>query len=81
MLVFIEMFNAFNALSDEGSLLHVSPFTNAYLLGAVFISISLHCMICYVSIFERVFNTVPLSVNDWILVICCSFPVIIVDEI
>lgn len=75
------MFNAFNALSDESSLLTVGPLRNPSLIVAVFISLSLHCLICYVTFFERIFNTVPLSANDWILVMLVSFPVVIVDEI
>ncbi len=74
------MFNAFNALSDESSLLSVGLFSNIYLIFAVIGSVSLHCMICYVPFFERIFGTVPLTQNDWILVLACSVPVIFVDE-
>ena len=75
------MFNALNALSDEGSLLTIGPFANPYLVVAIIGSLSLHCMICYVPLFEKIFNTVPLSSNDWILVVLCAFPVVILDEI
>ncbi|KAL4466566.1 hypothetical protein ABPG72_010617 [Tetrahymena utriculariae] len=80
-LVVIEMFNALNALSDEGSLLSVGILCNPYLVLAITGSMLLHCMILYVDLFENIFNTVPLTANDWLLVLACSFPVIILDEI
>jgi len=80
-LVVIEMLNAINALSDESSLLTVGIFANPFLIAAISGSILLHCMILYIPVFEKVFNTVPLNLNDWILVLACSFPVIVLDEI
>jgi len=77
----IEMLNAMNALSDESSLLTVGLFANPLLLLAISGSVLLHCMILYIPFFERIFNTVPLTQGDWILVFCCSFPVILIDEI
>jgi len=80
-LVVIEMLNALNALSDEGSLLTVGIFCNPWLIAAITGSILLHCMILYVPLFERIFNTVPLTLNDWALVMACAFPVVLLDEI
>lgn len=81
VLVMIEMLNALNALSDESSLLTVGLFANPSLIVAIFGSVSLHCMICYIPFFERIFNTVSLSKNDWILVLAASLPVILLDEL
>lgn len=81
VLVMIEMLNAINALSDESSLLKVGLFANPWLIIAISGSVILHIMICYVPFFESVFGTVPLSQNDWILVISLSFPVILIDEV
>ncbi|CAD8072999.1 unnamed protein product [Paramecium primaurelia] len=81
VLVVIEMFNALNALSEDSSLLKVGVFANPYLIMAIFGSMTLHCMICYVPLFENIFNTVPLTLNDWILVLAVSAPVVLVDEI
>lgn len=75
------MFNALNALSDEGSLLQVGIFGNPWLILAIIGSMALHCMILYVDFFEKIFNTVPLTQNDWLLVLACAFPVVILDEI
>lgn len=75
------MFNAINALSDESSVATVGIFANPLLLIAIALSSSLHAMICYVPFFERIFGTVPLTLNDWILVLIFSLPVILLEEI
>lgn len=75
------MFNSLNALSDESSLLTVGPLANPTLIFAIGMSMTLHCMICYIPFFENVFNTVPLSFQDWILVLLVSIPVVLIDEL
>jgi magnesium-transporting ATPase (P-type) len=47
VLVVIEMLNALNAISEDNSLLTMSPFINPYLLLAIAGSIGLHIMIVY----------------------------------
>ncbi len=75
------MLNAINALSDESSLLTVGIFANPSLIVAILGSVLLHCMICYIPFFERIFNTVPLSKQDWMLVLLAAGPVILIDEL
>jgi Ca2+-transporting ATPase len=48
VLVLIEMLNALNALSEDSSLLTMPPWANPWLLVAIVVSISLHCLILYV---------------------------------
>lgn len=81
VLVAIEMFNAFNALSEDNSIFVVYPWTNPWLVLATCVSISLHCVILYVPFLADVFSLVPLSVNEWILVLGLSVPVVLVDEV
>eukprot|EP01015_Nassula_variabilis_P009295 TRINITY_DN1735_c0_g1_i1.p1 TRINITY_DN1735_c0_g1~~TRINITY_DN1735_c0_g1_i1.p1 ORF type:complete len:1042 (+),score=294.03 TRINITY_DN1735_c0_g1_i1:72-3197(+) len=81
VLVVIEMFNALNALSEEQSLFKIGIFHNPWLLIAISMSMSLHCVILYVPVFSNLFSTDPLDLNDWKLVILFSFPVVILDEI
>lgn len=56
VLVMIEMLNAYNALSEDNSLLTVTPLTNPYLIAATASSTILHCMILYVPFFNEVFS-------------------------
>jgi Ca2+-transporting ATPase len=52
VLVMIEMFNAYNALSEDNSLLVITPLVNPYLIAATFSSTALHMMIVYVPFFN-----------------------------
>jgi P-type Ca2+ transporter type 2C len=81
VLVMIEMLNALNALSDEGSLLTVGLFANPLLILAIMGSVILHCIILYIPFFARIFGTAPLTFNDWKLVMVFSLPVIFLDEL
>jgi Ca2+-transporting ATPase len=81
VLVTIEMFNALNALSEDGSLVQMPPWANPWLLVAMLISFGLHFVILYVPVLATVFSIEPLTYNDWMLVLGASFPVILIDEV
>lgn len=81
VLVAIEMFNSLNALSEDGSLLTMPPWVNPWLLVAMSFSFSLHFVILYVPFLAKVFGIVPLSFNEWLLVLAIAFPVILIDEV
>jgi Ca2+-transporting ATPase len=81
VLVAIEMFNAFNALSEDMSILSVPPWVNPYLILAATLSFALHCMILYMPSMNDVFSITPLSWNEWMLVLLFSLPVILIDEV
>jgi Ca2+-transporting ATPase len=81
VLVAIEMFNSLNALSEDGSLLTMPPWVNPWLLLAMTISFSLHFLILYVPFLATIFGIVPLSLNEWLLVLVVSLPVILIDEV
>ncbi|XXG54923.1 hypothetical protein AAC387_Pa03g2688 [Persea americana] len=81
VLVAIEMFNSLNALSEDGSLLTMPPWVNPWLLLAMSVSFGLHFLILYVPFLAEVFGIVPLSLNEWLLVLAVAFPVILIDEV
>ena len=81
VLVVIEMMNALNALSEDGSLLSMPPWVNPYLLVAIAFSIGVHCVILYVPWLAATFQIVPLSWAEWQLVILLSVPVVLIDEV
>lgn len=81
VLVAIEMFNSLNALSEDTSLIKMPPWRNPWLLVAMSLSFGLHCLILYVPFLADVFGIVPLSSNEWLLVILVSAPVILIDEV
>lgn len=81
VLVVIEMLNAFNALSEDGSLLTMPPWKNPMLILAIVAAVGLHMVILYVPWCNPIFSVCPLNEHDWRLVWIFSFPVIFVDEV
>jgi len=81
VLVTIEMFNTFNALSENQSLFVQTPASNIWVALAVALSMFLHTVILYVDFFVQIFGTAPLNYEEWRAVIVISFPVIILDEV
>ena len=81
VLVAIEMFNALNALSEDGSLVQMPPWRNPYLLLAMVASFGSHFLIMYVPHLANIFSIVPLNVNEWIFVVACAAPVCLIDEV
>jgi P-type Ca2+ transporter type 2C len=81
VLVAIEMFNALNALSEDGSLLQMPPWCNPWLLAAMALSFGLHFLILYVPFLASVFSIVPLSFSEWLLVLAFAAPVVLIDEV
>merc|ERR1712014_140460 len=81
VLVVIEMLNAFNALSEDGSLVQMPPWHNPWLILACCGSVLTHFIILYVPFLSKIFAVCPLDMHDWALVMMFSVPVIIIDEI
>mmetsp|Transcript_20434 Transcript_20434/g.44277 ORF Transcript_20434/g.44277 Transcript_20434/m.44277 type:complete len:1048 (-) Transcript_20434:151-3294(-) len=81
VLVAIEMFNALNALSEDGSLVTMPPWSNPYLLLAMVVSFGMHFVILYVDFLADMFNVTPLDWNEWMVVMAFSVPVIFIDEV
>ena len=75
------MLNSLNAISEDNSLLTMSPLINPWLLAAISWSIGLHVMIVYVPAMNVIFGIAPHNTYEWLLVLAFSFPVIIIDEI
>ncbi|PWA33265.1 hypothetical protein CCH79_00013595 [Gambusia affinis] len=81
VLVTIEMCNALNSLSENQSLVRMPPWSNLWLMGAMSLSMSLHFMIIYVDPLPMIFKLTHLNVEQWMMVLKLSFPVILLDEL
>lgn len=64
-LVLFQLFNVFNARSDERSAFS-GLFGNGWLWAAVGLSLLLHGMVIYVPFLQGAFSTVALSGTDWL---------------
>merc|ERR1712168_1344523 len=81
VLVTIEMCNALDSLSENQSLIRMPPWVNFWLLAAMSLSFSLHFMIIYVDPLPMVFHLTHLNLDQWLVVLQLSFPVILIDEV
>ncbi|MDX3966312.1 MAG: cation-translocating P-type ATPase [Bradyrhizobium sp.] len=70
-LVLFQLFNVFNARSDDRSAFH-GLFTNGWLWGAVVLSLLLHAFVVYTPFLQEAFSTVSLSAGDWLFCVAVS---------
>ncbi len=64
-LMLFQLFNVFNARSDERSAL-IGLFANRWLWMAIGLSLLLHGAVIYVPFLQQAFSTVSLSAADWL---------------
>jgi Ca2+-transporting ATPase len=65
-LMLFQLFNIFNARSDEKSAF-TRLFTNNWLWAAIVFSLALHVAVVYIPFLQQAFSTVSLSAGDWFL--------------
>ncbi|MEM7821249.1 MAG: cation-translocating P-type ATPase [Candidatus Aenigmatarchaeota archaeon] len=70
--VMFELFFVFNCRLERGSIFKTNPFSNKYLLVSVIISFLLHLSIIYFPPFSHFLNTVPLGLNEFVLIVLLS---------
>lgn len=75
------MLNALNAISEDNSILVMTPFVNPYLILAILNSLVLHCVIVYIPFLNEIFSIHAMNQAEWIAVFAFSVPVIFIDEI
>jgi Ca2+-transporting ATPase len=78
-LVMIQFFKAYNYRSDRASVLH-RPFANKWLNIAIFWELALLLGILYLPFLQTLFDTVPLSGLDWLIIGGAAFTVVPVLE-
>jgi P-type Ca2+ transporter type 2C len=66
-LMLFQMFNVLNSRSDERSAFY-GLFHNAWLWGALGLSVAFQVAVIYVPFLQNAFSTVSLSLSDWL---CC----------
>ena len=66
---------------QDNSLLTMPPWINPWLLAAEAVSFGSHFLILYVPVLANIFGIVPLTFQEWLLVIVFASPVILIDEV
>jgi P-type Ca2+ transporter type 2C len=79
-LTMFQLFNIFNARSDERSAF-ANLFVNPWLWSAVGLSVVLHVAVVYVPILQLAFSTVSLSIGDWITCVAMASSVLWLREL
>ncbi len=80
-LVMSQLLHVFECRSERHSIFEVKIFTNPYLVGAVLVSISMVLAILYIPFLADVFNTVPLQLGQWGIVLFYSGVIFIINSI
>ena len=81
MLVAFQWFNALNARSDQQSLFKLGLRSNRLLLGGIVLAVLLQAMVIYTPPFQKLFYTVPLSLEDWGVVVLMAGGIFVVEEL
>lgn len=81
VMALFQIFNAFNLQSSRDSLFKIGIFRNWYLFGAVLISLIFQFLVVEIDFLMNLFRTVPLTFNEWFLIILVSLTVVLVEEI
>jgi Ca2+-transporting ATPase len=80
VLVFCQLFNAFNARSETSSAFH-HLFVNPLLWGALALSVVLQVAVVHLGFLNLAFGTVPLSLDQWLVCVAMGSMVLWFSEV
>jgi Ca2+-transporting ATPase len=80
-IILFQLFYALSCRSEEQTLFEAGIFSNKFLVSAVLLSVFLQVLIIYLPPLQNIFNTVPLDLNDWVMVLGISSTAFIIPEI
>lgn len=75
-----QWFNAWNCRSERLSILQSGLFSNGWLIVATSVVLGLQIFVVYVPFMQYIFKTVPLGLDDWGIIVCVTFPIILLEE-
>jgi Ca2+-transporting ATPase len=79
-MAMFQWFNAWNCRSENRSLLSIGLFTNRWLIAATGFVLFLQFVLIYTPFMQYIFKTVPLSLDQWLLILSISAPIVLFDE-
>ena len=79
-IVVSQFFNGFAVRTDVQSLFRVGVLSNRPLVFAEFFGIGMMCAISYLRPLQAVFNTAPLSLADWLLLVAFGATLLAAEE-
>lgn len=75
-----QWFNAWNCRSSSKLFVTIGLFSNRWLIFATGFVLLLQMAVVYVPFLQKLFNTTSLTVNDWLLVLSVTAPILIIEE-
>jgi P-type Ca2+ transporter type 2C len=81
VLAVFQWFNAWNCKSATRSVFSRDMFANLWLLLALFIVVLLQFLAIYTAPLQKILHTVPLNLNDWLIIVSISLSIIVVEEV
>lgn len=81
LLAVFQWFNVWNCRSEDRSIFQMNPFSNKFLVGATIIVVSLHMLILYNPVAQKLMHTVPLGYKEWLVIILIASSIVVVEEI
>ncbi|MDH7596133.1 MAG: cation-translocating P-type ATPase [Methanothrix sp.] len=75
------IYNAYSSRSFHHSVLQMNPLGNRKLLAGIVASLASVVMVIYIPVFQRAFETLPLTLDSWLQVWLVSTIVIVIAEV
>ena len=80
-LVIFELYNAYNSRSLHESILDMDPMKNKKLIAGLFASLIALLAAVYLPIMQAIFQTVPLELESWAVILVVSSTVVLAAEL
>ena len=81
VLAIFQWFNAWNCKSENKSIFTMNPFDNKFLVGATITIVILQLVAVYNPFLQKLLQTTPIDVYDWLLCASVAFSIVIIEEI
>lgn len=81
LLAVYQWVNVWNCRSETTSVFSQNPFSNLYFIYALGIVSVLHIALLYTPFMQKVFSTVPLGIEEWLVVALFALPLVAIEEI
>lgn len=80
-IVFCQIGLVMNCRTESSSVFKVGLFKNKLVNIGIIFEIALFCVLSYVPFFHELFNTAPLGGIEWVYLLLCPIPMILLEEI
>lgn len=81
VLAVFQWFNAWNCRDEKKSLFFINPLKNKFLVGATLVVCNLQMLAVYNPIFQKALKTVPLNLDDWLIIAGVASLIVAVEEV